>query len=235
MSVNNISTTAYGNTVAANAAKAAGTEGGQSIEAQIMSVMAMGYDTNVKIMKNQVQAYRAQLKLQQSYNDTLAKLETYKAGFKGTDTSAIRQESTLSADGQKKIQSAIEKASPGTKTNHNISSYTDLINNTTGLSETDKRAALERAAMADQAKALGLSENGQNQDFSAFVKGDVTQGFVDGMKTKIKGAMDAIGADLQLAMIDIQTVKGRMDQMMTAMTQMAKSTADKGESIARNL
>lgn len=229
MSVGNIQTTQHGNAVAFNAARAAGAEGGGSIEAQVMSLMSMGYETNVKIMKNQVQAYRSQLKLQQTYNDALAKMEKYAADFsKPGETNNIRSNGKdISSGSLDKVQQAI---------NAGASSYTEAVTNAKGLTDNERKDFMARAEVADMASALGMEAGGKaNNDLNAFVKGDYTKGFHDAMKTKIKGAMDAIGADLQLAMIDIQTVKGRMDQYMTAMTQFTKSTADKGESIARNL
>jgi hypothetical protein len=232
MSVGNIQTTQYGNAVAMNAAKAAGSEGGQSIEAQIMSVMSLGYETNVKILKNKVQEYRAQLKLQQQYNDALAKIEQYSAKFSGTDTNTKRTEDSAVTDSMQKALTASGATKPATNP---TGTYSDAASKATGITDAQKKELGERAAIADMAKGLGLSETGENNDLNAFVKGDATKGFVDSMKTKIKGAMDAIGADLQLAMIDIQTYKGRMDQFMTAMTTFAKGTADQGQSIARNI
>ena len=228
-----IQTTQHGNTVALNAARMSSAEGGQSIEAQISSVMAMGYDTSVKILKNKVQEYRAQLKLQQKYNDALANIEKMQAGFKDTNASTIR---TGDADSMKKAQSAIEKAGANNiyKTPDRSVNYTNIVEDM-GVSGTEGTAMKERAALADIAQEIGYADQGANADRNALVKGDMTKGYLDGLKAKIKGAMDSIGADLQMQMIDIQTVKGRMDQFMTAMTQHAKSVADQGQSIARNL
>jgi subtilisin family serine protease len=232
MSVGNIQTTQYGNAVAMNAAKAAGSEGGQSIEAQVMSLMALGYQTNVNIMKQKVQEYRAQLKLQQQYNDALAYIEKYNAGFSGTDAASKRTEdATVSKGGQK----ALEANGGGAPNTNPTGGYEAAAASTKGITDAQRKDLTERGKIADMAKSLGLSEDGENNDLNAFFKGDATKGFVDGLKTKIKGAMDAIGADLQLAMIDIQTIKGRIDQYMTAQTTFVKSTGDTAQSIARNL
>ena len=85
-----IQTTNYGNSVVMNTAKAINTEGGGSIEAQIMSVMALGYDTNVQIMKGKVQEYRAKLNEQQKLNKALADIEAYKAGYSNAESTTKR-------------------------------------------------------------------------------------------------------------------------------------------------
>lgn len=232
MSVGNIQTTQHGNAVALNAARMAGSEGGGSVEAQVMALMAMGVQTNTAIMKNQVQAYRAQLKLQQQYNDALAKIEQYNAKFSATDASTKRTEDSSVT---KSMQKALDASGGGKPNSTPTGGYAAAAANVTGLTDTQKKDLADRAAIADMAKTLGISETGENNDLNSFVKGDATKGFVDSMKTKIKGALDSIGADLQLAMIDIQTIKGRLDQFQTAMTTFVKGTSENSQTIARNL
>jgi hypothetical protein len=58
---------------------------------------------------------------------------------------------------------------------------------------------------------------------------------VDSVKAKLKATMDALGADSQLQMIDIQTIKGRMDAAINALTTVVKGDADTKQKLANNI
>jgi hypothetical protein len=91
--------------------------------------------------------------------------------------------------------------------------------------------------MVDTAARSGLDVDtlSHHHDGPSLIKGDSKNAFVDSLKAKLKANMDALGADSQLQMIDIQTIKGRMDAAMNALTTVIKGDADTKQKLSNNL
>jgi hypothetical protein len=236
----NISSTQHGQNVLNNTLGKIGAEGGGSIEAQIQAVFAMAYDTNVQVMKSKVQEYRAKLGEQQKINQTLADLERFKAsGFDNADPGTKRRTDLPEHD--KACECAMDvakKRREGKDVSYEKGMQEWL---TTGggkdLKPAEKEAYLARARMVDTAARSGLDVDtlSHHNDGPSLIKGDSKNAFVDSLKAKLKANMDALGADSQLQMIDIQTIKGRMDAAMNALTTVIKGDADTKQKLSNNL
>jgi hypothetical protein len=238
--MSNISAAQHGQNVLINNLNKTSAEGGGSIEAQIQAVFAMAHETNVAVMKNKVQEYRAKLAEQQKLNQALADLERFKAsGFANADAGTNRKHDLEKADEACNCAMATAKKR---REGQNASYEQDMQTWVTtgegkGLKPHEKEAYLARARLIDTAARAGfdVDSSSWHNDGPSLIKGDSKNAFVDSVKAKLKATMDALGADSQLQMIDIQTIKGRMDAALNALTTLVKSDADTKQKLANNL
>ena len=233
--MSSVSATQHGQNVLTNSLDAIKNDGGASIEAELQAVFALAHETNTQALKSKVQEYRAKLTEQQKINQALAEIERYKAGFKGSQPNDLRDWT----EGKEAAQQAGAHAAVTSKerSEGKASSYeTELMKNTKGT-PAEKQAFVERARIMDMAERYGMDVHTLNHeaDATAFIQGHAKNSFVDAVKAKLKATMDALGADSQLQMIDIQTVKGRMDAALNALTTVVKSDADTKQKLSNNL
>jgi hypothetical protein len=230
-----VSPTQHGQNALINALDSIKKGGGASIESEIQAVFALAHETNTQVMKSKVQEYRSKLVEQQKINQALADIERYKAGFKGAQPNDLR-DWTEQKDAAQQAGAHANVASRERREGKDSSYEAELMKNAKGTSA-EKQAFVERARVMDLAARYGMDVHSVNNeaDATAFIQGHAKNSFVDSVKAKLKATMDALGADSQLQMIDIQTIKGRMDAAINALTTVVKGDADTKQKLANNI
>jgi hypothetical protein len=230
--VNNTQSTAVSANQATAAASTPSAQGvtPQNIEFMVMALFADMASTTQSQMQTEVSGARAKLNQQKELNNALATIDSMKAGY--TDTNAATQRTatagSISDADAKAIQAAVT-AKPATQT------YTDMVNGMQNVTPEAKAQFLQRAAVADLAKQNGVVDQGAYSDLNAVVAGGVTQGFLDGTRTKLKAAMDSLASDSQLVMLSIQNIKQKSDTATQALTSLISSSGQSKKGIAQGM
>jgi hypothetical protein len=202
----------------------------QNIEFMVMALFADMAGTTQQQMQTEVAGARNKLNQQKELNNALATIDAMKTGY--TDTNAATQRSTtaggISAADATAIQVAVDAKPAGT-------TYTAMVSGMQGISADAKNQFLARAVVADLAQMNGVVTQGAFSDLNSLVAGGVTQGFMDGTRTKLKAVMDSLASDSQLLMLSIQNIKQKSDTATQALTSLISSSGQSKKGIAQGM